>query len=90
MATPKFNPRKLGLKRDLQGHRLVSYSLYERSKEGAKKIGWIMKCNDPKAGYWVGYAVVHYSDGGKPSSRFVFQGQIPNNTFAKQLFKNIF
>ena len=90
MATQKFNPVKLGFKRDHGRGRQLVYSLYKPSKAGKVWVGWIAKSTCPKEVYWTAYKVIYHEGEEKPSENWCFKGRIPNNTFAKQLFKNIF
>lgn len=89
-ASDKFNPIKIGFKRDEGAHKIVVFSLYRSTKKGKVWVGWISKNMSTKNACWNAYKVVHHKDGGKPSENWCFHGNIPTNSFAKQLFKNIF
>lgn len=85
MPKVKFSPALLGFKRERHPNKNI-YLLYEK----AKRMGYIVDCNSDKKNYWVAYKKIYNKDGTWITDRMIFQGLIPSNTFAKQLFKNIF
>lgn len=86
----KFTPRAVGFKKVKRGYKDIIHVRYEIVK-GKKRIkDWIVCFDFGLPQVWVGYKVRHHSDGSGSTDRMVFQGRIPNNSFAKELFKNIF
>lgn len=81
----RFNPLQLGFVEIQRGYKNVIYKLYDKKNQ---LIGWIVYYDFSQPSYWLAYKEIHH-DNSDSTSSLVFQGNIPNNAFAKQLFKNI-
>lgn len=95
----KFTPDNFSFKKGKNTYKLQKsykdkeapfYLLYEVS--AAEKIlvgqirfvGWVEKT------YWIAHRIIRHNDVSDSAHSFAFEGQIPTNSFAKQLFQNIF
>lgn len=86
----KFNPIAVGFTKVERGYQDEIYVRYEIA-DGKKRIkDWIVYPYWFLPRLWWAYKVKYHADGSGSTESMVFQGKIPNNSFAKQLFKNIF
>lgn len=90
MPTKKFNPVKLGLYRTRAEDKGLIYVLYGMGSEVHKIIGYVRHYRFGSEKYWLAHRGIYHKAGGGRTDTMVFKGQIPSNSFAKQLFKNIF
>lgn len=87
-ATDKFNPKDCGFfkRNDADGEE--EYVLLD---DKYRAVGKLFHTNyfQGLPIEWTAYKFVHCCDG-KTKEHIVFEGRIPTNVFAKELFKNLF